>query len=77
MVRAHQLCMDGYQVLFDNTFSTVWSAPNYCYRCGNLAAVLEIDDKLNKFYNTFEAAPQRARETPKELKKDITPDYFL
>lgn len=32
--RAHQLCMEGYQVLFDGKFNTIWSAPNYCYRFG-------------------------------------------
>lgn len=28
MLRAHQLCMDGYSELFDRKLSTVWSAPN-------------------------------------------------
>lgn len=28
MLRAHQLCMDGYSELFDKQLSTVWSAPN-------------------------------------------------
>lgn len=32
VLRAHQLCMEGYSVLYDNQLSTVWSAPNYCYR---------------------------------------------
>lgn len=46
MARAHQLCMEGYQVLFRETFSTVWSAPNYCHRFGNLAAVMAVNDNL-------------------------------
>jgi len=29
-----------------------------CGRCGNVAAILELDENLNKFYKIFEAAPQ-------------------
>lgn len=43
--------------MFDKTLVTVWSAPNYCYRCGNVAAILEFDENLNKNYKIFEAAP--------------------
>lgn len=32
VLRAHQLCMEGYSVMYDDRLSTVWSAPNYCYR---------------------------------------------
>ena len=69
--------MDGYKYWFkDKNLVTVWSAPNYCYRCGNVAAILELDENLTKFYKIFEAAPQEARGVPKTTKK-AAPEYFL
>jgi len=62
--RAHQLVMEGYKSMFNDTLVTVWSAPNYCYRCGNVAAILELDENLETNFKKFEAAPQEVRGTP-------------
>ena len=58
IARAHQLILEGYKQMFDSTIVTVWSAPNYCYRCGNVASILQLDEALNQKYLTFEAATQ-------------------
>lgn len=74
IARAHQLVMEGYKEMFNGGLVTVWSAPNYCYRCGNVAAVLTIDDDLSRDYKIFEAVVHDASKIP--LKKPAT-DYFL
>lgn len=75
VARAHQLVMEGYKPMFDHKIVTVWSAPNYCYRCGNVAAILQLDENLNTEYKMFDAAPQQeGRGTPN---KSTLPDYFL
>lgn len=65
ILRAHQLCMEGYQVLFDDKLSTVWSAPNYCFRCGNKASILEVGVNGERYFNVFDAAPENAAEQAK------------
>ena len=72
--RAHQLVMEGYKWHFNETVLTVWSAPNYCYRCGNVAAILELDEHLARNFTIFEAAPSEARGIPS---KKPQADYFL
>jgi serine/threonine-protein phosphatase 4 catalytic subunit len=66
--------MEGYKWHFNETVLTVWSAPNYCYRCGNVAAILELDEHLNRSFTIFEAAPQDQRSS---TTKRVVPDYFL
>jgi len=75
IARSHQLAMEGYKYFFGQLLVTVWSAPNYCYRCGNVAAILTInaDGVIN--FSVFEPRPQNLRKVP-----DFTtrmPDYFL
>lgn len=76
ITRSHQLVMEGYKPMFGDPPSvvTVWSAPNYCYRCGNVAAILELDENLERNYRIFEAAAQEVRGL---AVKKPQPDYFL
>jgi len=53
--------------------TTVFSAPNYCYRCGNLAAMIEVDENMKSTYMQFDPNPRRGEVN---LAKK-TPDYFL
>ncbi len=71
--RAHQLQQNGFQWSHENNVLTIFSAPNYCYRCGNLAAIMEIDENMKFELQTFDPAPRRGEAS---LEK-YTPDYFL
>lgn len=71
--RAHQLVIEGYQQTHDKHVITLFSAPNYCYRCGNQAAIIEVDEFMNQTHLQFDPAPRRGES---HLTKK-TPDYFL
>mmetsp|Transcript_1177 Transcript_1177/g.1841 ORF Transcript_1177/g.1841 Transcript_1177/m.1841 type:complete len:315 (+) Transcript_1177:132-1076(+) len=70
--RSHQLVLEGYKEIFNKQLVTVWSAPNYCYRCGNHAAILQLEG-ANLKYNLFSQAPDSIRVAPSSIKTD----YFL
>jgi serine/threonine-protein phosphatase 4 catalytic subunit len=55
LARAHQLVMEGYKYSFGEKVITVWSAPNYCYRCGNVAAVMRIEEDGEREFRVFES----------------------
>ena len=49
----------------------MWSAPNYCHRYENLASILELDEKLNEYFNIFEDAPENTRDKKVEKERDV------
>ena len=50
VVRAHQLFPEGYSSSHQDQVLTIFSAPNYCYRCGNLAAIMFVNEYLDIDY---------------------------
>ncbi|XP_030384314.1 serine/threonine-protein phosphatase 6 catalytic subunit-like [Scaptodrosophila lebanonensis] len=72
--RAHQLVNEGIRYAFQDKLVTVWSAPNYCYRCGNVAAILSfVEGEEKPSHKIFNAVPDEERVIPKP---GATP-YFL
>ena len=74
VARAHQLVMEGYNWSHEGSVVTIFSAPNYCYRCGNQAAILEVDELAQQQFLQFDPAPRRGEPQAAGRK---TPEYFL
>ncbi|KAI9249291.1 serine/threonine protein phosphatase [Sporodiniella umbellata] len=53
IVRSHQLVDEGYNYPFlERNLVTLWSAPNYCYRCGNKASLLKVPEQRREILAT-------------------------
>ncbi|KAI9713246.1 MAG: hypothetical protein M1820_001232 [Bogoriella megaspora] len=76
IARAHQLVNEGYKYHFkDKDVVTVWSAPNYCYRCGNVASIMNLAEDLDPKFTIFSAVPDSRRAVPSS--RGTRPEYFL
>ncbi|PVH87608.1 Metallo-dependent phosphatase [Cadophora sp. DSE1049] len=65
IARAHQLVNEGYKYHFaEKSVVTVWSAPNYCYRCGNVASIMNVGKDLVPKFSIFSAVPEDQRAVP-------------
>ena len=63
----------GYTNTHNKNVSTIFSAPNYCYRCNNMAAIMDVDENLKQTYIQYDPAPRKGN----EVQKKRVPDYFL
>eukprot|EP01084_Bolivina_argentea_P003987 7558_1 len=76
IARAHQMVMEGYNWCHDKNVVTIFSAPNYMSRCGNMGGIMEIDEHLSYTFLLFDAAP-RSNHIGTRLQNKRIPDYFL
>ena len=72
VTRAHPLVMEGYNWSHDRNVVTIFSAPNYCYRCGNQASIMELDDNLKNSFLQFDPAPKRPKTDQKKTYQPST-----
>eukprot|EP01119_Soliformovum_irregulare_P021348 TRINITY_DN7087_c0_g2_i1.p1 TRINITY_DN7087_c0_g2~~TRINITY_DN7087_c0_g2_i1.p1 ORF type:complete len:310 (+),score=52.77 TRINITY_DN7087_c0_g2_i1:721-1650(+) len=72
IARSHQLVEEGFKYMFDDSLVTVWSAPNYCGRCGNVASVMAIDDQMDRDFKIFSESTEANKR-----KVSTLPGYFM
>ena len=74
ILRAHQLVMEGFSWAHNDNVCTLFSAPNYCNRCGNKASIMEMDENYTKVIQQFDPSTENQSDY---LISKRTPDYFL
>lgn len=76
IIRSHQLEPEGHREVFAGRLWSVWSAPNYCYRCGNKAAFYTLEpSSLSPQATTFLASERSP--SSHEWPPARVPEYFL
>jgi diadenosine tetraphosphatase ApaH/serine/threonine PP2A family protein phosphatase len=75
VTRSHQLAMDGFMWFFDKKLITIWSAPNYMYRSGNKASVMNYtkDNGVDSELIVFTWRP----EDPAKIHEDVSIQPFF
>jgi len=77
ITRAHQLVMEGFNWSHSQQVVTIFSAPNYCYRCGNQGALMEVLSPSETSFVQFEPGPRRGQPTSAALSAPSRNDYFI
>ncbi|WVQ76717.1 hypothetical protein IAR50_006391 [Cryptococcus sp. DSM 104548] len=78
IARAHQLVQEGYKHMFNEALVTVWSAPNYCYRCGNDASIMVVDDEGKTSFRVYDAARENVTDMKNPAMRRVgAPSYFV
>ncbi|KAJ3442565.1 serine/threonine-protein phosphatase pp2a-related [Anaeramoeba flamelloides] len=72
ITRAHQTVEKGYCYSFgEEKILTVWSAPNYNYKVGNLASICLIDENKKEELKIFKEVPNEERIIPERITMPI------
>jgi len=61
IARAHQIAPAGYQWWFGQTCVTVWSCPNYMYKCRNYASIMKVTEQGACSFDCFDAVPNQEK----------------
>lgn len=77
IIRGNAIEDNGYSWYHKKQTLSICSVPNYAYRFGNKAAIIEFDEYLNNIILQFLPNPiQRRKDQNKDFNRRI-PDYFL
>jgi serine/threonine-protein phosphatase 6 catalytic subunit len=58
--------------MFNEQLVTVWSAPNYCYRCGNAASILTLESDGRREFTVYNAAPENERDKGMQVRRMVS-----